>query len=97
MEDLNVMSSYRIPENYTFKYFNVGESLCGIICGTAIDVIHGFLLGIMQYLNVTFTDQLTGKQVDKFSKMVVFTATFYMLVSTCLTREEMNVVVCSIS
>jgi hypothetical protein len=74
-EQLRAKSFLRVMTN-PFNRFSFGASPYGINCATAIDIIHGILLGLMEYLYNTFTDQLTGKQWDKLSETVSFLATF---------------------
>lgn len=75
IEELKAMSFYRIPY-FTFDRLSFGASPYGINSATAIDIIHGLLIGMMDYLYVTFTDQLTGNQLKELSKTVAFIATF---------------------
>jgi hypothetical protein len=73
--ELKEMSFYRIPF-FTFDALDFGASPYGINCATAIDIIHGILIGMMEYLYTTFTDQLTGSQMKELSNTVAFIATF---------------------
>jgi hypothetical protein len=58
IRELRAMSFYRIPY-FTFDRLTFGASPYGVNCATAIDIIHGLLIGMMQYLYATFVDQLT--------------------------------------
>lgn len=73
--ELKDMSFYRIPY-FTFNALSFGASPYGVNGATAIDIIHGILIGMMEYLYSTFTDQLTGKQMKELSNTVAFIATF---------------------
>lgn len=73
--ELKEMSFYCIPF-FTFNKLSFGASPYGIICATAIDIIHGILIGMMEYLYATFTDHLTAKQMKELSNTVAFIATF---------------------
>ena len=68
--------SFHFIEQLAFRTIPFGVSPYGINCATAIDVIHMFLLGIIDYLHQTFTDHLTSKQYNDLSKAVAFIATF---------------------
>ena len=74
-EQLRSYSFLRVM-NFPFNRMGFGASPYGINCATAIDVIHSILLGLMEYLNNTFIDQLTKKQLDKLSDTISFLATF---------------------
>jgi hypothetical protein len=81
--DLELMSppemkakSFYFIEQLAFRKIPFGCSPYGINCATAIDVIHMFLLGIIEYLHQTFIDHLTSKQYHDLSKIVAFIATF---------------------
>jgi len=73
--ELQNMSFYQIPF-FAFDRLKFGASPYGINCGTAIDIIHGILIGMTAYLYDTFTDQLTAKQQKKLSSTISFIATF---------------------
>ena len=74
-DQLRNISFLRVT-NYPFNKLAFGASPYGINCATAIDIIHAILLGLMEYLNNTFIDQLTGKQLERLSETVSFLATF---------------------
>jgi hypothetical protein len=74
LQELKAMSFYRVPY-FTFDRLSFGASPYGINCATAIDIIHGILIGMMEYLHSTFTDQLTSNQVSFLSRTVAFIAT----------------------
>jgi hypothetical protein len=69
------MSFYRIPY-FTFDRLTFGASPYGVNGATAIDIIHGILIGMMEYLYSTFVDQMTSKQFKELSKTVSFITTF---------------------
>lgn len=74
-EELREKSFYYI-QDLAFKDVSFGRSPYGINCATTIDVIHMFLLGIVEYLHQTFIDHLTSKQYRELSKTVAYIATF---------------------
>jgi hypothetical protein len=74
-EELQEKSFFHVL-NYAFDRLGFGASPYGINGATAIDIMHSILIGMMEYLNHTFTDQLTGTQSDKLSETVSFLATF---------------------
>jgi len=76
IDDLQAMSFHPFPTNYIFRTIAFGESPYGVHGSTAIDVIHGILLGILRYLHSTFIDHLTGSQYKKLSDVVAFIATY---------------------
>ena len=73
--ELRAMSFYRIPF-FTFEGLKFGASPYGVNCSTTIDIIHGILIGMMEYLYCTFSDQLTANQLKELSNTVAFIATF---------------------
>jgi hypothetical protein len=75
LQELKAMSFYRVPF-FTFDRLSFGASPYGINGATAIDIIHGLLIGMMNYLHITFIDHLTKNQLDELSKTVAFIATF---------------------
>jgi hypothetical protein len=75
-EELRSMSFHPLPINYVFQKLQFGESPYGVHGATAIDVLHGILLGILSYLYSTFKDHLTANQYKKLSDVVAFIATY---------------------
>jgi hypothetical protein len=75
VDELRDMSFYRV-NNYPFDKLPFGASPYGVNGATAIDIIHAILIGLMEYLYQTFTDQLTAKQFFELSKYCSFIATY---------------------
>ena len=75
-EELRSMSFHPLPNNYVFRKLEFGQSPYGVNGATAIDVLHGILLGILSYLYSTFKDHLTANQYKKLSDIVAFIATY---------------------
>jgi hypothetical protein len=75
-EELKAMSFYRV-DPYPFDKLPFGASPYGVNGATAIDIIHAVLLGLMEYLDQTFTDQLTDNQLQELSKYIAFIATYH--------------------
>lgn len=74
-QDLNSLSFLRVNHN-AFHATSFGASPYGINCATPIDIIHSILIGLMEYLHKTFTDQLTGRQQLELSNVVCYIASF---------------------
>jgi hypothetical protein len=73
--DLKALSFLRVQHN-AFQSISFGASPYGVHCAAAIDIIHSTLIGLMEYLHNTFTDQLTGRQLKELSHVVTYIATF---------------------
>lgn len=74
-EDLKLKSFFHVGTS-AFEDLPFGASPYGINCATAVDVIHSILLGLVEYLYTTFTDQLTGSQWKELSNVVTFIASY---------------------